>query len=262
LIAERRSVSYSTTRLISPTFIDNPTAGVAYSLLVPLGVYCKILIIRRVGFIFRFHINRCPDSQAGPILAWSRTEHEYKDTNNRVVSRSCSLTPFIHGFHQFRYNHLGVAQAFGAEAYAIDSDEGESNGWKLARYFKLHLHPLDTIKTRGKIDLHPLPLPIDKIYADFFRYIYAHTQEFFKQREDQGSTIWQRLAQRNKIEFVIAHPNGWTGREQAFLRKAAVDGGLVSQSNAQEAVHMITEAEASVHFVMIDGAAGDNLKVW
>jgi len=132
----------------------------------------------------------------------------------------------------------------------------------LAKHFKLHLHP-STIKTRTPIVRDPLPknVGLEKIYADFFKYLYTHTREFIMGHELQGTVIWQRLEQRKKIEFVIAHPNGYTGHEQAFLRKAAVDGGLTSQDDAAETVHMLTEGEASVHFVMNNKGVGNRLEV-
>jgi len=71
----------------------------------------------------------------------------------------------------------------------------------------------------------------------------------------------ESLKQSRKIEFVITHPNGWTLHEQEFLRKAAVNGGLVHRGEASRMVHLITEGEASVHFVVSNGRHGDRLKV-
>lgn len=140
--------------------------------------------------------------------------------------------------------------------------EAEEKGWQLAQHFKLHLHP-ETMKARYPISLDPLPLgtTIKQIYSDFFRYMYKQTQKFFAEREYQGKTIWQNLTQKKKIEFVIAHPNGWTLHEQAFLREAAVNGGLVSIGDASRTIHMITEGEASVHFVMLHGISDNHLQV-
>jgi hypothetical protein len=163
---------------------------------------------------------------------------------------------------RFRYDSHGQSQAFGAEARAIDDAEAEEKGWQLAKHFKLHLHP-PTMQTRSALSLDPLPegVTIEKIYSDFFKYLYGHTQAFFTERELQGTKVWQELTQKKEIEFVIAHPNGWTLQEQAFLRKAAVNAGLTSQSDAPQMVHMLTEAEASVHFVMFRESVGSRLEV-
>jgi hypothetical protein len=152
---------------------------------------------------------------------------------------------------EFRYDQCGNAKAFGAEAHAMDVAEAEEEEYQLARHFKLHLHTKN-MKARNPLSLEPLPkgVRIKKIYADFFGYLYKHMQAFFKERELQGAKIWQDLSQRQKIEFVVTHPNGWTLKEQAFLRKAVVEGGLISESSAAQYVHMLTEAEASVHFVV------------
>ena len=159
-----------------------------------------------------------------------------------------------------RYDHCGTPQAFGAEAYAIDATEAEKKGWQLAKHFKLHLHP-PIMKVPGRISLDTLPrgVKVEKIYADFFRYLYTYTQDFFK---EHGTKLWKSLVQRKKIEFVIAHPNGWTPYEQAFLRNAVVEGGLIPRSDASLSVHMIAEAEASVHFVMFHENIADRLQVY
>ena len=92
--------------------------------------------------------------------------------------------------------------------------------------------------------------------------MYEHTQNFFKNREIRGTEIWENLKQNGKIEFVFAHPNGWAWYQQAFLRNAAVDGGLIHRDDASRMVHMITEGEASVHFMVLSGVHEHHLQVW
>jgi hypothetical protein len=154
----------------------------------------------------------------------------------------------------FRYDQNGNPIAFGAEAHALEPAEAKDEGYQLAKHFKLHLHP-ESMQAENPLSLDPLPkgVTIDKIYADFFRYLYGYMQTFFKEREVRGTKIWQDLSERNVIEFVIAHPNGWTLKEQTFLRDAAVRGGLISKEHASQCVHFLTEAEASVHFVIFHG---------
>jgi hypothetical protein len=144
----------------------------------------------------------------------------------------------------------------------VDINEASEKGWQLARHFKLHLHPM-VMKAQNSISCDPLPqnVTINQIYADFFRYVYDHTKYFFEEREDQGARIWQNLKEMHHIEFLIAHPNGWTLSEQAFLRQTAVDAGLVIHHHASRTVHMISEAEASVHFVMFHGGVENHLQV-
>jgi hypothetical protein len=117
------------------------------------------------------------------------------------------------------------------------------------------------MRSKHNIIVQPLPrgIELEKIYADFLSYLYRHTQSFFQDRELNGSDIWERL--RGSIEFVIAHPNGWGAHEQTFLRKAVVKAGLVPAAQAQDRVRVVSEGEASVHFVMVHGDFETRLKV-
>jgi hypothetical protein len=117
--------------------------------------------------------------------------------------------------------------------------------------------------TQNSNSLSPLPpgVTIEKIYVDFFTYVYQHTQKFFEEREFQGRLIWQRLKEEHRIEFVIAHPNGWTLTEQVFLRKVATNSGFVSEEDTSFMVHLVAEAEASVHFMILHGGLEKSLQV-
>jgi hypothetical protein len=139
-------------------------------------------------------------------------------------------------------------------------DQAEDEQWQLAEHFKLHLHPT-TMRSEQNIIVQPLPrgIALDQIYADFFRYLYQQTKIFFQSRELNGADIWRRLEAR--IEIIIAHPNGWGAHEQGFLRKIAVTGGLVPAARAAEQVHVVSEGEASVHFIMLHGDIEGRLKV-
>lgn len=162
---------------------------------------------------------------------------------------------------EYRYDQIGVARAFGAEARQTKIlNQAEDEKWCLAEHFKLHLHPT-TMRAKGGIKVNPLPpgVSLEQIYADFFRYLFKHVKAFFQDREINGPQIWRRL-ERN-IELVVAHPNGWGAHEQAFLRNTCVQAGLVSAAQAQARVKMITEGEASVHFVMVHGDMEHRLQV-
>lgn len=91
-------------------------------------------------------------------------------------------------------------------------------------------------------------------------YLFTQTRESFILRILDGQRTWTAL--QNNIEFVIAHPNGWDIREQGILRNAAVDARLVpSLYVAQEKIHFVSEAEASVHFVLTHGDLENRLLV-
>jgi hypothetical protein len=117
------------------------------------------------------------------------------------------------------------------------------------------------MRAANNIQVPPLPrgTTLEKIYADFFGYLYQHTQTFFQGRVVDGSSIWQRL--RGTAEFIIACPNGWGTREHAFLRKAAIVSGMVPALYAPQRVHIVSEAEASVQFVIERGNTATSFMV-
>lgn len=59
----------------------------------------------------------------------------------------------------------------------------------------------------------------------------------------------------------MAHPNGWGAHEQTFLRNAIVKAGLVPRPQAHDKVKVVSEGEASVHFVMVHGDFETRLRV-
>ncbi|CAE7102976.1 unnamed protein product [Rhizoctonia solani] len=157
------------------------------------------------------------------------------------------------------YDSTNKAVLFGAEAMTPQAEEeAEDNGWKLARYFKLHLHPPHLTAQHG-LELEPLPfsVPLSQVYADFLGYLLQHTQSYFEDHIIDGKRIWKQY--KPTMEVVLAHPNGWGIREQAFFRLSAVKAGLTNASDAASRVHFVNEAEASVHFCAQNPDIGSRL---
>jgi hypothetical protein len=51
--------------------------------------------------------------------------------------------------------------------------------------------------------------------------------------------------------FVLSHPNGWEGKEQSQMRKAAIQAGLVPDNpSGHSKISFVTEGEASLHFAI------------
>lgn len=145
-------------------------------------------------------------------------------------------------------------------------DSAETEGWFLARYFKLHLHPdtmgrthnlamecmnVSHLLTVSAVDIlrfadFPNGITLMKIYVDFLRYLLKHTKEYFGTHILQGQSEWSRHSP--SMDVVIAHPNGWGVKEQDFLRRAAVTAGYATAENASSQIKFVSEAEASVHF--------------
>jgi hypothetical protein len=102
----------------------------------------------------------------------------------------------------------------------------------------------------AEFQIPPLPLGVSltTVYADFLRYIFQHTQDFFQKNTPNGAGIWNRL--RSNIIIILAIPNGWDTTQQGFLRKVAIQAGLVSEDDADLRLEFVTESEASVHFAL------------
>jgi hypothetical protein len=79
-------------------------------------------------------------------------------------------------------------------------------------------------------------------------YLMKHTQRFFEATTPNGAEIWARV--RDTIVIVLATPNAWDIRQQATLRNAAIMASLVTQEKAGQLLQFVTEAEASVHYVL------------
>jgi hypothetical protein len=98
----------------------------------------------------------------------------------------------------------------------------------------------------SELQIPPLPgISLSQVYADYFRYLFEHTEAMYKAADPQNSETWTRL--RDEIYIVIATPNGWETDQHVFLRNAAIRGGLVTEQNADKLLEYVTESEASVH---------------
>ena len=86
-----------------------------------------------------------------------------------------------------------------------------------------------------------------KVMGDFLRYLYQETLKFIEERHSDAEDILKGIADRTT--FVLSHPNGWEGAQQANMRKAAVKAGLIEDTTAGQArLHFVTEGEASLHY--------------
>ncbi|KAG8727674.1 hypothetical protein FRC10_005777, partial [Ceratobasidium sp. 414] len=122
----------------------------------------------------------------------------------------------------------------------------------------LHLHPSDMAPASG-FELEPLPvgLTVDRVYTDYFRYLFKHTRTFFQGHTFLGQDIWRSLC--TSMDIVIAHPNGWGTREQGILRKAAVEAGWSTRRRSEQQISFVSEAEASVQFCLDSSQTSSSL---
>jgi len=98
------------------------------------------------------------------------------------------------------------------------------------------------------------------VFADFMGYLFDSTKALFKTSESNGESKWNSVS--NDIELVLTHPNGWGGPQQAKMRTAAVQAGIVPNTPAgRSRVHFVTEGEASFCFCATWTRAGKDLDV-
>ncbi|KAG8814707.1 hypothetical protein FRC17_000999 [Serendipita sp. 399] len=169
-----------------------------------------------------------------------RTTKRYEKNETIILSFDIGTTHTYQG---------GEAKSFGAEARdQLDDDE-----YEIARWFKLHAHPESMKSRQSSMDLDQLEIPplpsgvsLSQVYADFIRYIYKATKEFFVNNTPNGQHIWGRL--ESSIPIIFCTPNGWDISEYAFLTEATVRAGIVDQADAEDRLWFITEGEASVHY--------------
>ncbi|KAF8695747.1 ATP binding, partial [Rhizoctonia solani] len=158
------------------------------------------------------------------------------------------------------YDSNNKPVSFGAAALKPEiAEKAEDEHWKLARHFKLHLHP-EAMKNKHNLHAQPLPAGVSllTIYTDFMVYLMQHTKSYFESRIIDGQKVWEE--HHNDMTIVLAHPNGWGVKEQNFLRQAAIAANYVPSSKAISQVRFVSEAEASVHFCMFHGDLHNRLK--
>ncbi|KAF8632112.1 hypothetical protein AX15_002043 [Amanita polypyramis BW_CC] len=150
------------------------------------------------------------------------------------------------------YDGSGDVVAVGPETNPdTNSELMVVEGLVRAEWFKLHLRPAYLVAEQGFDTGTIRPLPPNKtvidVFADLLRYLYKSTKQYIRDR--QGNEIWECVGEN--IEFILSHPNGWEGKQQSEMRRAAISGGLVpNETDALKRVSFVTEGEASLHFCL------------
>ncbi|KJA20622.1 hypothetical protein HYPSUDRAFT_88584 [Hypholoma sublateritium FD-334 SS-4] len=151
------------------------------------------------------------------------------------------------------YDAFGNVRAVGAEATRSGIDiEAAKQGWVKAEWFKLHLRSTSVGSSAAGTAIPPLPAgkrAVD-VLADFLSYLRACAAAYISEAHLGGAELW--TAAGADARYVLAHPNGWGGAEQARMRDAAVRAGLV-RANERERITFVTEGEASLHFCVTAG---------
>jgi hypothetical protein len=99
-----------------------------------------------------------------------------------------------------------------------------------------------------------------EVFGDFLRYLFECASSFIQGAHANGPDLWDSV--KNNIDFVLSHPNGWEGRQQSEMRKAAVLAGLVPDNESGHSrLSFVTEGEASLHFSVQNGLPTGAMKV-
>ena len=97
------------------------------------------------------------------------------------------------------------------------------------------------------------------VFGDFLKYLFSCTRSFIEAHAG-GASTWKSV--ENDIQFILSHPNGWEGAQQSDMRKAAIYGGLIPNTDEGKAtVRFVTEGEARLHACISDGLADSVLSV-
>ncbi|KAG5644294.1 hypothetical protein DXG03_008712 [Asterophora parasitica] len=160
------------------------------------------------------------------------------------------------------YDQNGAVRAVGAEALKEGLDDMvDDEAWTKAEWFKLHLRPTSDESASVTHKIPPLPKnkTVLDVFADFLSYLYKCARTYIHETHANGPDLWASF--QNRIEFVLTHPNGWEGAQQAKMRSAAVRAGLVPDTReGRSRVHFVTEGEASLHFCIQSGLTIEAMK--
>ncbi|RXW16090.1 hypothetical protein EST38_g9766 [Candolleomyces aberdarensis] len=172
-------------------------------------------------------------------------EHSYPSQEH--VSADCKIPTVIY------YDEDGKPCAIGAETLkeGIEMDAEEMN-WSKAYWFKLHLRPKTNATMADRDEIPPLPpnKTVVQVFTDYMRYLHQCAKDYLS--ETHGALFWKSL--EDEILYVLTHPNGWEGPQQATMRNAAILAGFVPDTvEGRSRVSFVTEGEASLHFCLSYG---------
>ena len=122
--------------------------------------------------------------------------------------------------------------------------------------FKLHLRSRLAPGAGQEVTNKIPPLPLNKtvvdVFADFLMYLFECAYTYIKETHANGADLWDSV--KGQIDFVLSHPNGWEGKQQSQMRKAAILARLVPDTPAgNDRLSFVTEGEASLHFAIQNG---------
>ncbi|KIL60590.1 hypothetical protein M378DRAFT_914269 [Amanita muscaria Koide BX008] len=149
------------------------------------------------------------------------------------------------------YSQDGTVVAAGAETDPETNDAlAEMDDVITVEWFKLHLRPPHLAPSQEFVLQKLRSFPKNKtpvqVFGDLLRYLFQSTKKYIMDSDSDLS--WDSV--ETNMYFVLSHPNGWEGKQQSQMRKAAIAAGLVDKSEASERISFVSEGEASLHFCL------------
>jgi len=129
----------------------------------------------------------------------------------------------------------------------------------------MRLNPLPQGKTATDVfgdflSCNDYSLPCRTVLTFVLLDLYLCTRNFIIDTYASGPALWKGV--ERDIQFVLSHPNGWEGAQQTKMRRSAIYGGLIPDTDEGKArIRFVTEGEASLHACILNGLAADVLSV-
>lgn len=127
-----------------------------------------------------------------------------------------------------------------------------------AEWFKLHLRPKRQEFATGTAKIPDLPLnkTVVDVLSDYLKHLNDCAKQYIQEREPTyGSDIWNG----KEIEYVLSHPNGWEGPQQALMKQAAEKAGLIT-TGGRNKITFLTEGEASLNRCIEKGLMSESIR--
>lgn len=118
----------------------------------------------------------------------------------------------------------------------------------------MHLRPRNAVVNIGGLAIVDLPPPLsaEKVFGDFLQYLYSEAVLFIKGTQVDGPSIWEKV--KGMVKFVLSHPNNWSGLPQQRIRKSAILGNIIPDTEeGNKRLTFVTEGEASALSCLFGG---------
>lgn len=120
-----------------------------------------------------------------------------------------------------------------------------------ARWWKMALKRAENPSTEGEDMEDYILIPPGKsaqdIFSDYLSWMMKCTESFIAAKYRGGEQLLEETRKTRTI--VLTHPNGWEGAQQAAMRAACIEAGIVDKTRAKT-VRFVSEAEASLTFAL------------